>query len=361
MMKIAELEKRVVHELQEVLETSRVSLIETGNFRNFACKAGCQPNEEVLSGLTRYQGIRLPEGQLFPYGEAAIFLIGDWRGMTNLILIEGRQPKLYKTPVKVWIRTLSRYLNVCYDNMLKINDLTDELERLTKEQKTPAWLPRLQYAMAEKERKHLSQDLHDSVLQEQIILYRKLELVQYSEAASAELKQELQDIGEGMLDIIHQIRMTCNELRPPFLKEWGLNQALEALYEHVQMRVDYRIIFDSERFCIPLPDEQMIAVYRINQELLNNAYKHSQATEVFISIADHEDGFLMTYQDNGIGLQSGELRNSYKTMGLYGIRERVRSLEGEIHVLTAPGEGLTIHVYLPCLQTTIPDALKTYY
>ncbi|OWR32474.1 hypothetical protein CDO73_02390 [Saccharibacillus sp. O23] len=358
MMKAAELEQRLLAELRNILRPARVAVLETTGFRHFACRQGDRPEEEQLERLRDFRGIRLPVGQVFELDSSAFIMIGDHRGMTQLVWLEGCSDELAKKPIRVWLQTLSRYTDSFYENMLKLKDLTHELESLSQRHRTPAWLLRLMYAVSEKERRRLSQDLHDAALQEQIIWYRKLEMLQHSRAVEEKTQTEIGRICEGLLDVIHQIRMTCHELRPPFLKEWGIGQALEALYDQTQMRADYRIAFDSSGFTAKLEDEQMIALYRINQELLNNAIKHSEASEVRLSLTDHADGVLMTYQDNGVGIPETKLQNLLSSMGLYGIKERVRSLEGDVQIESAAGEGLSIHVYLPKIHAAaIPAAV----
>ena len=79
---------------------------------------------------------------------------------------------------KIWLETISRYASVLYDNFRVIEDLTRELENLgLSHQIMPVWLLRLMLHLSENERKRLSQDLHDAALQEQIIWYRKLNLI----------------------------------------------------------------------------------------------------------------------------------------------------------------------------------------
>ncbi|NGZ74751.1 PAS domain-containing sensor histidine kinase [Saccharibacillus alkalitolerans] len=350
MMKAAELERRLSGELKKNLRTDRISILETAGFRHFACRQGDTPGEEQLSMLRNYREIRLPVGQVFKLDASAFFVIGNRRGMAQLVWLDKYPAELEKAPVRIWLQTLSRYVDSFYENLLKIKDLTDELESLAQRQRTPAWLLRLMYAVSEKERRGVSQDLHDAALQEQIIWYRKLENLQYADDVGEKAKEEIYRVCEGLLDVIHQIRTTCHELRPPFLKEWGIGQALEALYDQVQLRADYRIRFESSGFTVKLEDEQMIALYRINQELLNNAIKHSEATEVCLSLTDYAGGVLMSYQDNGIGIPESKLQNLLSTMGLYGMKERIRSLEGDMQIDSAPGRGLTVHVHLPRIQ-----------
>lgn len=89
-----------------------------------------------------------------------------------------------------------------------------------------------------------------------------------------------------------------------------------------------------------------MALFRIVQELLRNANKHAKATVVEIGLEQRESIRLM-YKDNGVGMELGELNDSYQHMGLSGIKERVRSLEGEIFFQSVVGEGLEVCITLP--------------
>ncbi|AWB46036.1 hypothetical protein DCC85_18910 [Paenibacillus sp. CAA11] len=348
----AELEQRLVRELREVLGTPQVSLLETEGFSTFIAAAGSRPGEEALHAIAAYRGVRLPLGEMIETAFGLFFLVGEARGRTLLVWLDGEPAeKLSEAPVRIWVKTLSRYASVFIDNQLKIQDLTAELEHSIRSRQIPAWFMRMIYKLTEQERMRLSQELHDSALQEQIIWYRRLEMLSSQSSFPEEARGDLQQITEGLLDVIHQIRVTCHELRPPFLKEWGIIQALEDLFSRIQLRADFAIAFQHASFHTVLSDDHLIAIYRITQELLSNAYKHSQATQVNITLSDEEEGVLLVYTDNGIGLTAGQLQGSLRSLGLLGIHERVRSLEGEIRMQSTPGEGLSVRIYLPRFMT----------
>ena len=86
-----------------------------------------------------------------------------------------------------------------------------------------------------------------------------------------------------------------------------------------------------------------LTLYRAAQEMVNNAVKHSKASEVFLTL-DYTDGNQMqlTSQDNGIGNNSMD-----QGFGLIGIKERVRLLKGEIEIKTSPGEGFMLKIKIP--------------
>src|SRR5690606_10057071 len=139
---------------------------------------------------------------------------------------------------------------------------------------------------AEKERRRLASDLHDSALQDQIVWYRKLEnLLQNGRNLPQQTRKELMKIKNGMLDVIKQIRNTCNELRPNLLSEAGLTRSLQELFTQFQERAKFRLYYDIEPIAEEFGDyNKSLTIYRILQELLNNADKHSEASKVSIHI-----------------------------------------------------------------------------
>jgi two-component system sensor histidine kinase ComP len=246
------------------------------------------------------------------------------------------------------LKTITRYVCVLYDSFRLIEDLTKELERATIDKASPAWMLRLLFNLSENERKRLSQDLHDAALQEQIIWYRKLEQLCNDDSIPVELRKQLEEITEGLLDVIYQIRITCNELMPPMLKQEGLVSSLEVLFEFTQIRTDYSIQFNSAGFDDTLNDIQLIGIYRIVQELLANATKHSEATQVSITLSCQESQIHLTYEDNGVGMDVNKLSGqSFNQMGVYGMTERVRSMDGTMEIRSSLNNGLAVVISIP--------------
>ncbi|MFB9993792.1 sensor histidine kinase [Deinococcus oregonensis] len=93
---------------------------------------------------------------------------------------------------------------------------------------------------------------------------------------------------------------------------------------------------------VPLVPAVEQNLYRIAQEALTNVRKHAQATRVIVTLDQHEHELALTVTDDGVGTTSPS-----GGFGLLGMRERVGALGGNLHVETAPGYGLTVHVTVP--------------
>lgn len=251
---------------------------------------------------------------------------------------------------KTYLQTISHNANIAIQNMNTIEDLLKELRKLRNDQtqKYPKWLSRLLFTIAENQRKQLSIDLHDTVLQEQLYLYRRMDdLIRHRDDLTLSLHSELGMYKESLLDSIHLIRETCNELRPAFIEEMGLVQSLKNLIQQYQLRSNFTVYFSNERFEAELDQERVLAIFRIVQELLTNAMKHSDAKIVKLSLSNGRDQVMLLYSDNGKGMDYSAKRDLFSHIGLSGIEQRVNGLNGHLEIETAPGEGLKAIITFP--------------
>ncbi|MCR2805820.1 sensor histidine kinase [Paenibacillus soyae] len=316
-MKVSELEERLVVEVQSVLPASLVA-IEDEDKRE----------DHMAESVSKQIRIRIGEN---PQPVFLCIAISE-----PLTAIE-----------QEWLDTAVHYVKILYDNLHRTEDLMKRLEDLVGTKETPKWMLRLLFRLSEKERAALSSDLHDSVLQDLIIWYRKLESLRSVGKFGKESQEELVQIENGLLDAIHQIRITCNELRPPFLLKMGLVESLKSLFTYSRMFANYAIEFHAGPIDVPLHEDQILGVYRIVQELLNNASKHSRASRVVMSLEDVGAHMHFRYADDGVGIDLAELESSYEHMGIAGIEKRVLSLEGEVDVRSAPNQGFHVTVTFP--------------
>ncbi|WP_256762402.1 PAS domain S-box protein [Cohnella sp. WQ 127256] len=321
-MKVSLMEDRLLQEIRDVLKITKVSFIEVE-----------QNHDRLCEIMETEQGYSMK--------------IGELKGKSYLLQIDEKPITLEIASTRVWLVTITRYVSVLLDNFLLIEDLTNELAQTASRQIAPPWLLRFLFKLSENERKHLAQDLHDAALQEQIIWYRKLDLLLEDDEVTGDIREKLGQIAQGLLDVIYQIRISCNELRPPMLMKEGLITSLEALFEFTQLRANYQIQFDTEYFECVMNDDFIIGLYRIVQELLANATKHSSATEVRILLSNDSEYIRLEYGDNGVGMDVTGTEDCFTSMGIYGMRERVRSMEGTIQFHSAQNNGLKIFITIP--------------
>ena len=349
-MKPSDLEERLIMEVKEVLSVKSISLLEidlTDNSLGIKTGSPDLPDLVIIDWLKNSTKL-LSVGELIDIDNGVLLKIGKEKDKSHLVWIKGKLNRTqFNQDERVWLKTIAFYVSVVYENLHLIEGLIEKLEEaVTQKDSAHPWVLRLLFNLSEKERRRLASDLHDSALQDQLLWYRKLEIISADERIPVDLRKGLNNMAEGLLDVTHQIRETCNELFPALLKESGIVEALKNLFANAQLRTDYVVNFDATGFSIDLDYEHVLALYRIVQELLTNAAKHSKATEVNITLANSNGSLDLTYRDNGIGIDLQTLQSSFNHMGLSGIKERVSSLEGKTCFYSSLGKGFEVSIWM---------------
>lgn len=266
-------------------------------------------------------------------GTKKIILCDEKKSGTNLNIEE-----------KIWIEMMAYFASVVVENMKLIEGLVEQIDELKLQETNeyPTWLSKLLFSISEKERANLSNDLHDSILQEQLQLLREIDSI-HKLVDDLVIRDRLSGMKEQMLDNVHLIRETCMELRPPLLNEQGLSESLHQLVRQTKLRCNF-LLYVSLGEKIDLSKEQELIFYRIFQELLNNAMKHSHAKEVHIDFHQVNHLVVLQYKDDGVGLELGNDEDSFSSMGLVGIKERVRSIDGKLEIISSKGQGVQIRI-----------------
>jgi Signal transduction histidine kinase len=190
----------------------------------------------------------------------------------------------------------------------------------------------------EGERRRLARDLHDG-------LGGMLAGVKMNLSGTANVTQD-----EKLFQVIHQLDNSVSELRriarnmmPESLLNFGLETALKDMCE-LNFAPGLEIHFQSLGVQPNLPEKTQIIIYRIAQELLANAIKHSGANRIMLQCSQNENMFYLSIEDNGKGFDPKADRR--KGLGWDNIRNRIEFLKGKIEIDSVIGEGTTINIEL---------------
>lgn len=202
----------------------------------------------------------------------------------------------------------------------------------------------------EDERRRVAVELHDGVIQNLVsALYRlRLCAVRMGDADS-EAALALREAEEIMDGSIAEMRRIVVGLRPSVLDDLGLAVALEKHVAQLQEKVDFRILLQmAEEGLPPLTLEAETALFRIAQEALNNAVKHSRCGKAKVALRVEGDSLLMEVADDGVGFElTGTQRRFTGGFGLVGMRERAESLGGSLEIRSGRGKGTSVITRLP--------------
>ncbi|TKC20107.1 PAS domain-containing sensor histidine kinase [Robertmurraya kyonggiensis] len=332
--RLSELENRVVKELNVVISESNPEILVYDS----------ESRKELYSEL-QANLLQLKVGKLHFDNGKILILIGNRREQIYILTLKASA--INESMDTIWLKTLVYYTIMVFERINVIDNLLMQLETAIQRKEKPQWISRLLFNLSERQRLELSSELHDSVLNDQIELYNLLKELLLEEDFDREVYDQLNGILQGLLDTIHQVKMTCNELRPPMLREIGLERTLKNLFEETHLSSTFKIMFKSELNDLILDEEKTIAIYRIVQELLNNAGKHSYATKLFFNITLIDDKLNLEYYDDGRGFDVEKLTPSFTNMGLSGMRERILSLNGNIDIISRLGRGLQVRMQIP--------------
>ncbi len=195
-----------------------------------------------------------------------------------------------------------------------------------------------------KERNRLARDLHDSVTQALygISLYAEAAARQLGLGDGATVADHLAEIRGTAQESLREMRLLIFELRPPMLGSEGLVAALQARLEAVEGRVGVqtRLQVDGEGTLSPQVEEEL---YRIAQEALNNALKHSRASSVVVRLCRRPSNVILEIVDDGVGFDIAGV-TSQCGFGLRGMAERATRMGGTLEVDSAPRRGTRVRV-----------------
>jgi PAS domain S-box-containing protein len=203
----------------------------------------------------------------------------------------------------------------------------------------------------EEERQRISRDLHDSTAQSLIATIRSLEsFCEEDDALSSQRLDLLLSYKSQLKSVLQEIRQISRDLRPSIIDELGLVAAVEWLVG--QFKVENGIVANLSVLGVirDFSPELEVTLFRIIQEALRNAAKHSGATEVWVTIDYEDKETIINIVDNGKGFQLttslGELSRLGK-LGIDGMQTRARLVGGILDVQSSPGNGTAIAVTIP--------------
>jgi two-component system sensor histidine kinase UhpB len=213
------------------------------------------------------------------------------------------------------------------------------LERIEGERRRAG---RLQLRAQEEERKRVARDLHDEVNQALTAILLRLEAL--AQIAPPRLRDELTETKTLANRAMDELLQLARQLRPTALDDHGLVPAIDDQLRRFKAQHGIDTSLTTTGSLDDLGPDQQLVLYRVAQEALNNVARHSGARSVAVEI-DRQDGTVaLEVTDDGTGFNPG---SEERGLGLDGMAERARLVNGEFDIKAAPGHGTKLKLTVP--------------
>lgn len=194
----------------------------------------------------------------------------------------------------------------------------------------------------EAERKRIARELHDSV--GAMLSTVRLNMARAVKLPANERLETDTELKGQLDDTIESVRRISHDLLPPLLEQFGLTRALESMCAKTEKATGVRFAFKSNDFD-RLPMDKELALYRIAQELTNNALKHAEASELKLALHQGKGVLQLNFEDNGVGFDMDQHTDG--GLGLKNLESRAHMIGAHIEIRSSPNKGTQAKVTSP--------------
>lgn len=200
----------------------------------------------------------------------------------------------------------------------------------------------------EEERKRISRELHDEIGQALTAVNVTIAVLKKHATSDTALQKKISDAEQLLASTMETVHTFARELRPGMLDHLGVHAALRSLVGGFTQRTDIPVELGNHPELARIGGQQAEVLFRVAQEALNNVFKHAHATKVKIDFSATADVLTMEVADNGKAFSVEEkLGKRTGRLGLLGMQERVRLVQGTFAIDSAAGRGTRVTVQIP--------------
>jgi len=270
---------------------------------------------------------------------------------------------LHRNGATVWgklnVTLLREYSNSSHVVLGVVEDITDQkvaLEKLNISQKEVQSLASRLILSQEEERQRIARELHDDIGQRLSLVTSEMHVFKQwlSENDRAQLAS-IEDLSNTLDTLVSDVHGLSHRLHSSKLQHLGIASALRDLCAQIT-RSGLRVEIGLDEELEPVPKEVSLCLYRVAQEALTNALKHSGANHTAITLQKTAEEYYMAIKDDGKGF---DMNVPVQGLGLISMRERLMSLQGHFSLLSSPGHGTRIMVKIPREDPSALDERET--
>jgi PAS domain S-box-containing protein len=208
----------------------------------------------------------------------------------------------------------------------------------------------------EEERRHIARELHDDVGQQEALLAIRLQRIELAlpSDSPAPLRNDVQQAINQISEICRAVLALSHRLHSSKLELKGLVSAMKGFCQEFSEQQAVKVDFTHREVPKDLPQDVSLCLFRILQESLQNAAKHSGCTNFAVHVEGLPDQVQLTVRDSGIGFDVEEAIQQ-RGLGLLSMRERLGLLKGTLHIVSRPQDGTEVKVQLPVAKSREAD------
>ncbi len=240
--------------------------------------------------------------------------------------------------------------------VVMVEDISDKRAAEEKLQRSEASLQMLAGRLIqaqEEERTWIARELHDDINQRLALLAVNLDrLMQELPASAAEFKQQVSGARNEVEELGKDIQALSHRLHSSKLEITGLARAAASFCKELADHQKVEIDFHSENIPKDLSREVSLCMFRVLQEALQNATKHSGAKHFQVSLSAASNEIYLTVHDSGNGFDPAEAIKG-RGLGLTGMKERLKLVNGDLSIDSKRQAGATIHARVPLVPSVI--------
>jgi signal transduction histidine kinase len=206
----------------------------------------------------------------------------------------------------------------------------------------------------EGERRHIARELHDGIGQTLALAELELDRVvahatgDPSKAALYKVRDRLTMVSQGLWEVSHG-------LYPSNLEYVGLVRALSRICQDLHQETSLKVHYDTDGVPDQLPDDVSLCLFRVTQGALQNVVRHSHASNVSVRLRGAGGRLWLRIQDDGVGFSRPAAESR---LGFASIRERLKALDGDFEVDSAPGRGTRLEAWVTFRPSSAPAEIE---
>jgi signal transduction histidine kinase len=204
----------------------------------------------------------------------------------------------------------------------------------------------------DRERASIARELHDSTAQTLAALLLELSVLvaEIDDPAAITRIERVRDI---VRDVLEEVKLLAHTVHPRVLEDLGLTAALRLLAREAELYSQLRVTVESETLDRHLAPDRASVLYRVAQEGLNNALRHSRGTTVALRLSLRSGVVRLEVDDNGTGFDVGEAERRRPGMGLFTMRERTSLVGGALEITSEKGRGTRLVATVPMTENNV--------